>query len=87
MSCEHMGNLQHAWLCGGCCWFWDWTGDHYQLIWPDDGRPTLAIPPRYAEELELVFGWGMAEVARRRRGWLGLVRQIVLVSDMAKDVA
>lgn len=88
MSLDLMGNKQRAWLCAGCGSFRDRMARKPRLFWAEGERPILAIPARYDDsEVEMAFGWAISELAERRRGWLGMMGRIIIMSDPNAEVA
>lgn len=88
MSCDLMGNKQRAWLCAGCGYIRDRKGRKPRLLWAEGERPILTIPARYDEvDIEVAFGWAIAELAERRRGWLGMMGRVIIMSDPDAEVA
>lgn len=88
MSGDCMGSKQRAWLCAGCGVFVDKIAARPRLMWAEDERPIVVIPAHYGpDEAEVAFGWAIAEMAEHRRGWLGLLRRVMIMSDLDADVA
>lgn len=87
MSCDLMGSKQRAWLCAGNGSIFDPVARKPSLLCAIGERPILVIPDTYGPaEIELAFGWAMADLREQSQGWLGLLRGLLRLlqeTDMA----